>query len=414
MGAHRSPGAVVDEVQVRLGAARLIQAEIKRLELARLQLEHDANTLAVNELGIEHSAMIVQLATDTLGNPANQPRIERLVAEIMSAGAVTLPAPAGGAAIAPEVEEQPAPEAPAKGRSGRLRDGPQVSVRGFMVPSVDENTAIRLVDEAIRMAREGGPIDRYDGPKSAGRWQWRGPLYRAVYTAEVQKRVPQPQERPPAVRTSGPPAALGQRMAPETAVKPAEQPAAPSAQAPQEPPPRPPMRSPRPPQPAIVPAPPEPTVEAAPPDVWATDATSEPEIEMTYGDVSSQDSEPVEDYSTMLDPADIPAFLLDTGGAEEAQPPPVEDRWDRPFASGVAPSELLMQEHERQLQREPAPVAPPPPSANQAPTAVVEDIRRPPRRPAPGIVRHGGGMSTEISAEGQALLDKVRAAASGG
>ena len=214
MGAQKSPGEVIDEVQVHLGAARLIREEIRRLEIAAKQLDHDARVLAVAELGIERSDMIVEVAEKTMDVPANRPRVERLVASIMSSGGVPKTAfgvgsaadaiedspvlhaapepvvsvakpisPTSDVSPPPQMEEispsadlalevqQPDPkvEIDEQGKKRRRRPDPKpdIVLYGVTVAGRVGARAMQMVEEALRSAREGGTIDRYD---NAGYW----------------------------------------------------------------------------------------------------------------------------------------------------------------------------------------------------------------------------------------------------
>jgi len=68
---------------------------------------------------------------------------------------------------------------------------------------------------------------------------------------------------------------------------------------------------------------------------------------------------------------ELPAFLLDESWVPtppEPDPPP-EPRWDDPYGAGVAPSELLMREHEQRSHGRPA----------QQPPTDLPHGQRPPR-----------------------------------
>lgn len=440
MGAHKSPGEVIDEVQVHLGAARLIREEIRRLEIAAKQLDHDARVLAVDTLGIERSDMIVEVAEKTMDVPANRPRVERLVASIMSSGAVPKSAFGGVVAAAeptgsvpapqPAIVAQPiaaasAPASPAAQASSLTPNPDQPSVvepAAIITPEPDSDEAQvefddsgkkkrrkpvqkpdvvlygvtvagrvsaranQMVEEAIRSAREGGAIDRYDNAGYWGQTLVLRDVYRAAFAAEQAKLSGGPP--PPAAEPVAPkPRPSGiDRPVPEARISSlplvdnaTEQGATHSGA----------------------------EIEVAPiTDMEdATDGVEdlEPESDAVYGDVDDHDEAVAQD-----DNSELPDFLIGNApvfvGRPEDNEPELEERWDEPFASGVAPSELAMREFEQ--------------SQSRAETGAVHAIEpekkplpRPSRMPArPGVVRHGGGLNTEISDHTQALLDQAKRA----
>lgn len=309
MGYRKSHGEALDEAQIRLASALRLQQEVERIgRIAREQIEL-ARRGIIDDLGLDMGEESFTVAKKWADRWIEAPRVDLLVRSIMMGGdgaelvdeeppaELEQPVPAAAAPPMPHaqtvVQVAPAPRTIPSGEA-------TVDMLGIKVPADKISIAQEILDDADRIAREGGPIDKYNNAWGINRW--RRNLFLAAHTEACARYTKDPSSAAgidqPSLPWEGAPAAAAEAVRTETRIEPeAYQP---------------------------------PPVEEAP---LHDDVVFGESDERDYGpDVDDHMNEP--GFTIAPEEPDLPDFL--TSGA-----PPPHDNWEDPYRTGVAASETV-------------------------------------------------------------------------